>query len=68
MPFNAFDKFDDSECRGRPYEEVVSQLKETNTVVHAVPSNAMVTMDYRLERLRVRNDHTTGLVTSVRRG
>lgn len=68
MPFNPLDQFDDKEYRGRPYEEVVSELKEKNTVVHAVPSNAMVTMDYRLERLRVRYDHSTGLVTSVRRG
>ncbi len=28
MPFNPLDQFDDKEYRGRPYEEVVSELKE----------------------------------------
>jgi hypothetical protein len=68
MPFNPFAQLDDSKYLGRPFEEVVAELKETNTVVHAVPSNAMVTMDYRMERLRVRYNEASRLVTSVRRG
>lgn len=68
MSFDPFRQLDDSEYRGRPYQDVVAELKESNSTVHAVSSDAMVTMDHRLDRLRVRYDKSTGLVTGVRRG
>lgn len=68
MRFGPIDKLDDSKYLGRPYEEVVSEIKKNNSVVHAVSDDAMVTMDFRMDRIRVRYDNKTGFVTSVRRG
>jgi hypothetical protein len=68
MSYDPFGQFDDSQYRGRPYQDVVAELKVSNSNVHAVPNDAMGTMDHKLSRLRVRYDASTGLVTGVRRG
>jgi hypothetical protein len=68
MPIPA--DFDDRSYVGRPHEEVVAELKLGNPerVIHAVGNDMMVTMGYRLDRMRVRYDRSTGKVTSVRVG
>ena len=57
-----------SDYIGRPYEDVVAELKAVHTgKVVAVPAGGMVTADYDLSRIRVRYDET-GLTVSVRMG
>lgn len=58
-----------SDYIGRPYQDVVAELKAIHTgKVVPVPQDAMVTMDYDLSRIRVRYDEKTGRTVSVRIG
>jgi putative heme iron utilization protein len=70
MRFGASQQPDDTKYRGRPYAEVVADLEAKNpgSRINAVPDDHMVTMDFKMGRIRVRFNAVTGLVSKVTYG
>ena len=58
------------EFKGLNVDETVDALKAVypDMVINKVPNTAFVTMDYRLDRLRVYYSEETNKVTSVKNG